>query len=114
MNAPTPKKLPQTLSLHGDDRRDDYYWMKEREDPEVIAHLQAENAYFDAKMAHLKDFREELFEEIKGRIKQDDSSVPYTNRGYIYRTAYETGDQYPPLLPQTRRRRRGGTDVQRQ
>jgi len=95
MNAPSPKKLPKTLSLHGDDRQDAYYWMKEREDPEVIAHLKAENAYFDAKMAHLTDFREELFEEIKGRIKQDDSSVPYTNRGYIYRTAYETGDQYP-------------------
>ena len=95
MNVPRPKKQPFPLSLHGDTRTDDYYWMNQREDPEVIAHLEAENAYFEAKTAHLKDFREALFQEIKGRIKEDDSSVPYTNRGYVYRTAYELGDQYP-------------------
>ena len=95
MTPPTPKKAPKQFTLHGDTRTDDYYWMKEREDPEVIAHLEAENAYFDHKMAYLKDFQEQLFQEIKGRIKEDDSSVPYTNRGYLYRTAYETGDQYP-------------------
>ncbi|MCP9235331.1 S9 family peptidase [Lewinella sp. JB7] len=95
MTPPTPKKVRHELTLHGDTRYDDYYWMNQREDPEVIAHLEAENAYFEAKMAHLKDFREQLFQEIKGRIKEDDSSVPYTNRGYIYRTSYELGDQYP-------------------
>jgi oligopeptidase B len=95
MHPPRPKKEPKTLELHGDTRQDDYYWMKEREDPEVIAHLEAENAYFDHKMERLKDFREKLFQEMKGRIKEDDSSVPYTKHGYVYRTAYETGDQYP-------------------
>lgn len=95
MTPPKPKKVPTSLNLHGDTRIDDYYWMKEREDPEVIAHLEAENAYFDVKMAHLKEFQETLYQEIKGKIKEDDSSVPYTKRGYVYRTAYETGDQYP-------------------
>ena len=92
---PKPKKIAHRLTLHGDTRTDHYYWMREREDPEVIAHLEAENAFFEEKMAHLKDFRENLFQEIKGRIKEDDSSVPYTKRGYVYRTAYELGDQYP-------------------
>ncbi len=95
MTPPKPKKLAHELTLHGDTRTDPYYWMREREDPEVIAHLGAENAYFEEKMAHLKDFREMLFQEIKGRIKEDDSSVPYTKRGFVYRTAYELGDQYP-------------------
>ena len=95
MTLPTPTKKPHQLRLHGDTRTDDYYWMRERESPEVIAHLKAENAYFEAKTAHLRDFRERLFQEMKGRIKEDDSSVPYTHRGYVYRTAYELGDQYP-------------------
>ncbi len=81
--------------LHGDTRSDDYYWMNERDNPEVIAHLEAENAYFDHKTAHLKAFQESLFQEMKARIKEDDSSVPYTNRGYVYLTKYEKGDQYP-------------------
>ena len=95
MTPPTPKKIPTTLRLHGDTRIDDYYWMRERENPEVIEHLKAENAYFDHKMAHLVDFRERLFQEMKARIKEDDSSVPYTRRGYVYQTRYEKGDQYP-------------------
>ena len=95
MPPPRPKKVAHQLTLHGDTRTDHYYWMRQREDPEVITHLTAENAHFEEKMAHLKDFRETLFQEIKGRIKEDDSSVPYTKRGYVYRTAYELGDQYP-------------------
>ncbi len=98
MNPPIPKKLAKELTLHGDTRIDHYYWMNQREDPEVIAHLQAENAYFEARMAHVKDFQETLFQEIKGRIKEDDSSVPYTKHGYVYQTRYEVGDQYPRYL----------------
>ncbi|WP_116124464.1 S9 family peptidase [Lewinella sp. IMCC34183] len=95
MTPPKPKKETRALSLHGDTRHDDYYWMNQREDPEVIAHLEAENAYFEDRMAHLKETQEALFREMRGRIKEDDSSVPYANRGYVYQTSYETGDQYP-------------------
>ena len=95
MTPPRPRKLRKELTLHGDTRHDDYYWMNERDSPEVIAHLEAENAYFEARTAHLDAFRERLFQEMKGRIKEDDSSVPYTNRGYVYLTKYEKGDQYP-------------------
>ena len=107
ISPPTPKKVPKQLSLHGDTRNDDYYWMNQREDAEVIAHLEAENAYFAAKMAHVQELQETLFQEIKGKIKEDDSSVPYTKRGYVYRTAYETGDQYPRYY-----RRPIGSDVE--
>ena len=95
MNPPIPRKVRKELTLHGDTRQDDYYWMNERDSPEVIAHLEAENAYFAARTAHLEGFREQLFQEMKGRIKEDDSSVPYTNRGYVYLTRFEKGDQYP-------------------
>ena len=95
MTPPTARKVRKSLELHGDTRHDDYYWMNERENPEVIAHLEAENAYFDRKTAHLTAFRDRLFAEMKGRIKEDDSSVPYVNRGYEYLTRYEIGDQYP-------------------
>ncbi|PPK86436.1 oligopeptidase B [Neolewinella xylanilytica] len=95
MTPPKARKVKKELLLHGDTRSDDYYWMNERDSPEVIAHLEAENAYFEDKMAHLKQFREDLFQEMKGRVKEDDSSVPYTNRGYVYLTKYEKGDQYP-------------------
>ena len=107
MLPPTPKKERRELHLHGDTRYDDYYWMNQREDPEVIAHLEAENAYFDDRTAHLKDAREQLFLEMRGRIKEDDSSVPYANRGYVYQTRYDTGDQYPKYL---RRPEAGGDE----
>jgi oligopeptidase B len=87
---PTPLTAP-----HGHVRTDDYYWLREREDPEVIAYLDAENAYFDEAMAPLGDLRETLFEEIKGRIKQDDVSVPYRLGDHQYYHRYEEGLQYP-------------------
>ena len=75
--APRAKQVPHVLTgALGDERHDPYYWLRERENPEVIAYLEAENAYTEAQTAHSKELREELFEEIKGRIKQDDSSVP--------------------------------------
>lgn len=98
MPAPVAKKIPKTLTAHNHDRQDDYYWLNQREDPEVIAHLEAENAYFEEQTKDQAELRETLFEEIKGRIKEDDSSVPYTNRGYVYQTKFETGDQYPRYL----------------
>ena len=93
----TPKAAvkPKTLEIHGTKRVDNYYWLRERENPEVIAYLESENAYTDSMLADLKPVETELFEEIKGRIKQDDASVPYTDRGFSYYTRFETGKQYP-------------------
>ncbi len=93
--APLAKKAPKELVKHGDVRVDDYYWMNDREDPEVIAHLEKENAYYAALTEHTKEFQSVLFEEMKGRIKEDDASVPYKENGYWYVTRYETGKEYP-------------------
>ncbi|MBD0777669.1 S9 family peptidase [Maribacter sp. ANRC-HE7] len=93
--APVAKKVKKELVKHNDTRVDDYYWMNDREDPEVIAHLEKENAYYEKLTAHTKDFQNALFEEMKGRIKEDDSSVPYKKNGYWYVTRYEKGKEYP-------------------
>ena len=95
INAPVAKKQPKTLEKHGDVRVDQYYWMNQREDPDVLAHLRAENDYFASVTEHTLSFRTKLFEEMKGRIKEDDSSVPYKNNGYWYITRFEKGQQYP-------------------
>jgi len=95
LNPPTAKKIPHQLEKHGDLRTDDYFWMKDREHPEVIDYLNKENAYCDSKMAHTKDFQKDLFEEMKSRIKEDDSSVPYKYNGYWYITKFKKGKDYP-------------------
>jgi oligopeptidase B len=94
-DSPVAKKIKKELTIHNDIRVDDYYWMNDREDPEVIAHLEKEDAYYEQLTAHTKDFQEELFKEMKGRIKEDDTSVPYKKNGYWYVTRYETGKEYP-------------------
>ncbi len=93
--APIAKKVPKELIKHDDVRVDDYYWMNDREDPAVISHLEAENAYYEEMTGHTKEFQAALFEEMKARIKEDDSSVPYKQNGYWYITKYETGKEYP-------------------
>src|SRR5690606_35392561 len=92
---PRAKTVPHRLETHGHIRVDEYYWLRERDNPEVVAYLEAENAYTEAVMAHTKGLQEALFEEIKGRIKQTDASVPYLEDGYYYYTRYEEGKQYP-------------------
>ena len=92
---PVARVDPVELTIHGDARSDPYFWLRERENPEVIAYLEAENAYLEASMAHTKPLQEKLFEEIRGRIKQDDSSVPYRLDDYFYYTRYEDGKNYP-------------------
>ena len=83
--APRAKQVPHVLKgALGDERHDPYYWLRERENPEVIAYLEAENAYTEAQTAHQKAMRDELFEEIKGRIKQDDSTVPARKGAWYY------------------------------
>ena len=96
-NITPPKaiKIPKKLSIHNDVRIDDYYWMNERENPEVVNYLNAENDYFDKMTAHTNKLQEDLFEEMKSRIKEDDESVPYKKNGYYYITRFEIGDQYP-------------------
>jgi oligopeptidase B len=93
--APTCDKKPHEMEIHGDVRMDNYYWLNDREDQDVLDYLNKENAYTDAVLADSKDFKEELFEEMVGRIKQDDSSVPYFLRGYWYYTRYNEGQEYP-------------------
>ncbi len=83
------------LEKHGHVRTDPYYWLKERENPDVVAYLEAENAYTEAVMAHTRDLQEALFEEITARIKQDDASVPYKQDDYWYYQRYEEGKEYP-------------------
>ena len=93
--APIAPKRPKKLSIHEDIRIDDYYWLNQREDPEVLEYLKAENEYKEKTLAHLKDFRQTLFAEMKGRIKEEDQSVPYKNNGYYYLIRYEKGGEYP-------------------
>ena len=93
--APAAEKIPYQLKKHGDIRIDDYYWMKERENPEVIDYLERENDYYHKMTESTESFREDLFEELKGRIKEDDESVPYFLNGYWYITRFEKGKQYP-------------------
>ncbi len=96
-NIPTPvaKIIPKTLEKHGDVRIDNYYWLNDRENPEVIDYLNEENDYYNKMTAHTKDFQKELFAEMKGRIKEDDESVPYLYNGYYYITRTEKDKDYP-------------------
>lgn len=95
IKAPIAKKAAKELEMHGDVRIDNYFWMNQREDPEVIAYLEAENDYNDKMTSHTKEFQSELFEEMKSRIKEDDESVPYKLNGYWYITRFEKGYDYP-------------------
>ncbi len=93
--APIATKKPKELTIHGDTRQDPYYWLNDRENPEVIEYLNDENKYLDTTMTHSKDFQEKLYNEMVGRIKQTDMSVPYKDNGYFYITRYEEGQEYP-------------------
>jgi oligopeptidase B len=93
--APKAKIIPKKLKKHNEIRIDNYFWLNDRENPEVIDYLNQENAYYEAMTAHTKDFQKELFEEMKGRIKEDDQSVPYLYNGYYYITRFEKGQDYP-------------------
>ena len=94
LSEPMAKVVPKTLLEHGSPRVDNYYWLNERENSEVVAYLEAENDYLDAVMAHTEEFQDELFQEIKGRIKKDDSSVPYLKNGYYYYSRFEASNEY--------------------
>ena len=86
---------PKQLTSPFGTRTDNYYWLNERENPEVISYLNAENAYTEQQLAPVKGLEEKLFQEIKGRIKEQDESVPYRDNGYYYYTRFEAGAEYP-------------------
>ncbi len=92
---PVAKTIPKIDVLHGDRRVDDYFWLRQKDDPDVIAHLHAENAYADAVMKPTEAFRDALYQEMVGRIKEDDQSVPYRRGEHFYYTRTEKGKQYP-------------------
>ncbi|CAM1370838.1 Dipeptidyl aminopeptidase BI [Tenacibaculum litopenaei] len=104
--APVAEKQATVLEKHGDKRIDNYFWMrlsdeqknaenKDEQTQKVYDYLNAENAYYEEQTAATKDFQKDLFEEMKGRIKEDDESVPYYKNNYYYITRYEVGGQYP-------------------
>ena len=95
LTSPKAQKIAKNLEIHNDSRIDNYYWLNDRNDEEVIDYLERENDYYSKMTAHTKDFQDDLFEEMKGRIKEDDESVPYKLRGYFYITRYEKGKDYP-------------------
>ncbi|HLO46761.1 MAG TPA: S9 family peptidase [Leadbetterella sp.] len=95
LSAPKATKKPHPMTIHGHTRVDDYYWLNNRENQEVIDYLNAENAYTDKVMAQLENKKNQLFEEMKGRIKEKDESVPYKNGSYFYYSKFVEGGEYP-------------------
>jgi len=93
--APVADQRPHELEAHGDVRVDDYYWLRERSNPEVISYLEAENAFTAAVMADTEELQTGLFEEMKNRIQPDDSTVPARFHGYYYYKRFEEGLEYP-------------------
>lgn len=96
--APQPPRaeiVPKELTIHGHTRIDNYYWLAERDNPKVVEYLKAENDYLTAVMKHTEPLQQKLYDEIVGRIKQTDLSVPYRSEGYYYYTRFEEGKDYP-------------------
>ena len=106
LEKPIAKKIDHEMTIHGDTRNDPYFWMRltdeqknaktpDQETQAVLDFLESENDYTNKATAHITNFKDKLFEEIKGRIKQTDMSVPYKENGYFYITRYEEGKEYP-------------------
>ncbi|MBC7890747.1 MAG: S9 family peptidase, partial [Sphingobacteriaceae bacterium] len=104
---PVAPKTPQTFTEHGYQRVDEYYYLKDKTKPEVIGYLKAENTYADTVMAHTKGLQKKLYAEMRGRIKEDDQSVPYLENGYYYYSREEKGKDY-----NVRCRRKGSLSAQ--
>jgi oligopeptidase B len=97
-NQPRPpvvKKIPRITQIHGETRADDYFWLREKNNPAAMEYLKTENAYADAIMESTKGFREALYKEMLARIKETDLEVPYKQGEYFYYTRTEQGKQYP-------------------
>ncbi|WP_414587108.1 S9 family peptidase [Scytonema sp. PCC 10023] len=109
VTPPIAEKQPQVLELHGDQRVDNYFWMREQNNPKVIAYLEAENAYTNAMMQHTETLQTKLYEEMLGRIKETDLSVPYRKDDYYYYSRTEEGKAYPIFC-----RKKGSLDAPEQ
>ncbi|TVR74178.1 MAG: S9 family peptidase [Marinilabiliales bacterium] len=105
-SPPVAEKIPHEITTHGHTRIDNYYWLRERENPEVIGYLEEENEYTTKMLRHTEELQENLYNEIIGRIKQTDESVPYFDNGYYYYTRYEEGFEFPVYC-----RRKGSMDA---
>ena len=92
---PVAKRVPRVEVLEGETRQDDYFWLRDKDSPEVTAYLEAENAYTEAVTKPTASFQEALYREMLARIKEDDQSVPYPFNGWLYYSRTETGKQYP-------------------
>src|SRR6476660_3349515 len=95
IKPPVAKKDPHKLELHGDTRVDDYFWLKDKKNPDVIKYLEAENAYTEAMTKKTEKLRDTLYKEMLGRIKQTDKAVPVREKGNWYYSRTEEGKQYP-------------------
>ena len=107
VQPPVAEVNPEHLTIHGHTRVDDYYWLRERDNPGVIEYLEAENEYTRAVMQPAEALQEKLYNEIVGRMQQDEQSVPYRLEGYYYYTRYEEGQDYPIYC-----RRQGGLEAE--
>jgi oligopeptidase B len=94
VNPPVPKRLPKQLELHGDLRTDDYYWLNERANPEVLAHLEAENAYLTQVLSPTQTLQEQLYQKMLSHLQESDEVVPVQHGAYFYYTRTEKGQQY--------------------
>jgi len=95
---PVAPREPRDVSVHGDARSDDYFWLRDRDDPRTLAYLKAENAWADAWFAPHAALKETLYQEMLSRIQQDDDSVPMRKGDWWYSTQTRRGEQYPHYL----------------
>lgn len=105
LEAPVATKIQKILNEHGTERIDNYFWMNERDSKEVLSYIEEENNYTKKVLQHTEKGQERLYEEIIGRIKQDDESVPFLENGYFYQTKYKPGKEYSMIF-----RRKGSLD----
>src|SRR6059058_4580618 len=103
---PATEKKPHVTNIHGDTLVDNYFWLREKKNPDVIAHLEAENAYTAAMMAGTETLQQKLYDEMLGHVKQTDVNVPYRLGEYYYYSRTEEGKQYPIYA-----RKRGSLDA---
>ncbi len=105
---PVAARRPHPLTLHGETRSDDYYWLRDdtRRDPDVLDFLAGQNAYATAVLAHTQPLQERLYAEMVGRVQQDDATVPYEKGGFWYYQRYEAGKEYPIVA-----RKRGSVEA---
>ncbi len=106
VQPPVAKKASHETTLHGEVRVDPYFWLRDRENPEVLEYLKAENGYIDQVLGHTRELQERLYSEMRGRIKETDESVPEKRGDYFYYQRTEEGKQYPIFL-----RRKGSLDA---